>query len=189
MGPVREFLKKWQFSEGPKGHDSFASTAQRGIKARQDELKDWRTKTTEWLGEEFDKQATIDEIRSLLTEANQLGLCDTGNIREVRHLLGQFRDIAIADALAHAALASHEQRDGTTLHALTYDFTEAIQVTGGLGVYLLQIFEDIEKSMSARLENGGAVAAQRMIDQVTKEFQAMQSVVNDYAEIRSYDGS
>ena len=141
------------------------------------------------LGEDFDKQATLDEIRELLTEAKQLALSHASEIQNVRRLLDRFRDATVTEALNNVELALREPQDGTTLPALAYDYVKIVEVTSDLGACVQRLFDDIERKIDSALETSGAAVENTMIGRVTAELESVQAVVNDYMEICSYDRS
>lgn len=187
-GPVREFLKSWELTDGPKDKKSFDGIIRRGIGARQEELRAWYSQTVEWLGEEFDKAETIEEIRELLNESNRFSLCHADDVKSVRVLLDQFRDAPVAEALGSAKLALREPLDGTTLPALANDYSKIVQVTADLGEQLRGLFDKLDDTIDAALDAGGMSIVKKMIGQVASEFSAIQGILDDYAEIRSNEG-
>jgi hypothetical protein len=186
-GPVREFLKRWEFSDGSKEQNSFARMLQRGVKARQAEVRDWLTGATAWLGDAFDKQALIDDTRELLTEAKHWGLARVEDIDTVRELLSQFRESAAAESLSNAQVALRGLGDGTALPALAHHDATVAGVIKELGECLGRLFADIEDGINSKLGASNDRVVQDMVKRVAEEFDTLRATVDVYTEIRSHE--
>jgi hypothetical protein len=184
---VRAFLKRWEFSDGSKDQNSFARTLQRGVKARQAEVRDWLTGATAWLGDAFDKQALIDDTRELLTEAKHWGLARVEDIDRVRELLSQFRESAAAESLSNAQVALRDLGDGTALPALAHHDATVAGLIKVLGECLDRLFADIENGINSKLGASNDRVVQDMVKRVAEEFDTLRATVDVYTEIRSHE--
>jgi hypothetical protein len=188
VGPVRDFLRQWELSDGPKMQVAFASTLKRGVRARQAELREWHAASVEWLGEDFDKQALVEELRELLSEAKQLALVPVETIDAIRPLLTQFRDAAVAEALKNAQYGIRDSADGVTLVALAQHDGKVAELVRHLGVRVRDMFARIESGIDSRLRASNAGLVHEMVAQVAAELAAINSALGEYSEVKRHEG-
>jgi hypothetical protein len=184
--PVRKFLKTWKFSEGPdvpSDHKSFANTLRRGVEARQEQLREWHQQTRTWLGQGYDKQATIEAVRDLLTDAKQQQLCTAEEIQRIRNLLTEFRDDPVSEALDTAERATNKPADGVTLAALAFDYSKTFRITRELGACTGQLFDNLERKIDSTLEDSGVAKVREVVERVRRELDTLQALVASYKGI------
>ncbi|MFO7567822.1 MAG: protein DpdH [Enhygromyxa sp.] len=183
--PVRQFMKTWTVSSGPRAQEIFGGTVRRGVQERRKQLQEWRDSTLGWLGETFDKQEFITQVKELLTQVGRHHLVHSDKIKELRRLLDKFRDTRVAEALNETQRALREPQDGITLASLAYDVTTVSHVTTPLGRQLVLMLDEIEKAVGAVIDSSGIREVEAVATQVRAELEALSKTVADYEKVQA----
>jgi hypothetical protein len=176
---ARAFMKTWSLSQEPRAPNFSEAAVRRGAEARRDQLRQWRDVTRQWLGDDFEKQAFVDDIRAVLNQASRHDLIHRDKLEELRRLLAAFRDARITETFSAIEIALREPTDGISLASLSYHDGPISQLTTALGAQLSSVLDDIEHALEALVERSGVQEVEAVATQVRAEFDAIADALSN----------
>jgi len=143
---IEAVTKTWEFSETPpnpagvpefapvraaylelKKHSTAAAKAER-------RLHEWRGQTLEWLGDGFDKEALVRELKDTVEAAKAAGLTRGIETKPLLQLVEDFRTARVMAALEDAAKLSDETSRGTVLAILGRGYEPIVRLCNDLRI-------------------------------------------------------
>lgn len=145
---IDETIKTWEFNEPlptptgvlefPEIRATYADLKKlsSAVGKAQERLSHWRTKTLEWLGPAFDKDAFVREAKETMENARAAGLLPGVNTTRVLQLLEEFRGAKVRMALDDAEKAAGGAPRGTVITILGRGYEPVLRVTEELQLKL-----------------------------------------------------
>ena len=183
--PARDFMKRWELSDGPSGQAGFKRAVRSGVRERRNQLQEWRDKAVAWMGDDFDKQAFIDEVREMLNQVVRANLIEKDDAESLRRLLTRFKDTSVKEALREVEVALREPPDGISLPALAYDDVSVAELTLSLGDNIERMLDRLDRSIDDYLEKSGAKEVERVADVVRQKLDGLGETLDAYDKVRS----
>jgi hypothetical protein len=124
---IKAVISAWEFSEtlpNPAGVPEFARVRaaylelkkqSNAVAKAQRSLHEWRTQTLEWLGDGFDQDALVRELKDTVEAAKAAGLTRGIETERLLQLVEQFRTAKVVAALEDAGRLAKEAPRGTVL--------------------------------------------------------------------------
>jgi hypothetical protein len=153
----------------------------KAVAAEQKWLREWRTRTAAWIGENTDKNQLIQEIKETIEAAKHAGLAREFPARELTQRLERLREERVMDALTETKKLAETESKGAVVSVLG----QGLRPVALLCDELFRLFEEFERSALADIKSeerrlgddparDAQAATHEELDAIEKELKRLQ---------------
>jgi hypothetical protein len=150
------------------------------IELARQQLIDWRKKTLDWLGEDFDKAGVIRELEETVQAIRDAGLLSAPEARDYAQLVESFRNARVKEALADANKVVDDANRGTVLTVLGRNYGATISSFDTLMTRFDELATRIERQIGSEMASAGespvAEALTLLSDELRQSITAVEEV-------------
>lgn len=140
-----------------------------GVERAKKRLADWNKRLGEWLGANFDKNETVNELSATLNSIKDAGIAQSADVTRCIRILEEFRKAPIKEALGESLKLDADASRGTVLSVLGHGHDSTVRIADNLMIAVESVLSAAESKLKTELRDFGAHPLEASLSQLSAE--------------------